>query len=69
MKLKDLMKQKRWSCITLGKEIGRHRGTVWNWATGRNEPSISEAMRLAEILEVPVEEVLKCFEKNGQAER
>ncbi len=61
MKLKDLMKQKRWSCVTLGKEIGRHRATVWNWVNGRNEPSLAEVVRLAEVLEVSVEEVVRCF--------
>ena len=60
MKFKELMKKGRWSTRLLGKAMGKSYTTVCAWCTGKSVP------KLAELFNVPVEQVVACFAKEKQ---
>lgn len=41
--------------------VGRSRRTIFNWRTGRTEPSPRDVIRIAELLEVAPEFLLMPF--------
>lgn len=43
---------RRWSQEAVALELGTTQGTYGNWEAGKTEPKISQAIRLAEILEI-----------------
>lgn len=61
MKLKELMAQKRWNITSFAKALHKSRCTVWNWCNGHYLPNVTDIKAMAELLEVPVEEVVNCF--------
>ena len=41
----------------LGAKVGASKQAVWYWETGRREPGVGHALRLARAFGVPVEEI------------
>lgn len=58
---KELMAQKRWNITSFAKALHKSRCTVWNWCNGHYLPNVTDIKAMAELLEVPVEEVVNCF--------
>lgn len=56
--LKKYRKQKGYSQAGLAKELHYGSTAIANYESGRNEPSFAVLLRLAELLEVTVDELL-----------
>ena len=69
MKLKELMAQKRWNITSFAKALHKSRCTVWNWCNGHYLPNVTDIKAMAELLEVPVEEVVNCFAERKRRQR
>lgn len=55
--LRTLREERGWSQARLAQEVGVSRQTVNAIETGRFDPSLPLALRLAELLDRPVEEI------------
>ena len=66
MKFKELMKKGRGSTRLLGKAMGKSYTTVCAWCTGKSVPNVNDLIKLAELFNVPVEQVVACFAKEKQ---
>ena len=44
----------------LADAVGCHQGSVRNWMTGRCLPSVTQIARLADVLNVPEQDVLRA---------
>lgn len=61
MTFKELLTEKDFTAAQLGRRIGKSRALVCYWVTGRNEPSLSDVVKISKILNVSVERVVSCF--------
>lgn len=50
------------SQVGLSIRLGLSQQTVSQWESGRSKPTISILRKLANTLDVDVEELIKCFE-------
>lgn len=63
MTFKELLKKQDMTGARLGRKIGRSRSLVSLWTSERGIPTTKDLLKIAEALEVSVEEVLSCFNK------
>lgn len=63
-RLPELRKQKGWSQKELGERVGVIQGAISHIETGRKQPSLALAIRLAEELGVSLDELLGTPEAN-----
>ena len=61
--LKELRKKAGFSQNELAEKISVLQNTISNWENGVSRPSLDVIPKLANVLGVTVEEVVKCFEK------
>lgn len=61
MSLKELREKKGWTLETLGNKVGLSLQAISLYETGQRQPRIETIKKLAEVLEVPVAEILECF--------
>ena len=61
MSIKKLRKEKGFTQITFANALGIARATVAMWETGKSRPRITDFLKIASVLNVPVERVLECF--------
>lgn len=54
--------RKGFTQVELSKAVGMPQASVSRWEHGRCKPTITVALRLATLLDVDVEELIKCFE-------
>ncbi len=59
-RIRDLRVQKGWSQAELAKELGVSRQTVVGIESGRSEPGLSLAFRIAWIFNKPIEEIFRA---------
>lgn len=57
--LGKLIKESPYKRPYIEKYLGISRNTLSNWCTGRNYPSIPQALKLAELLNVKVDDLYK----------
>lgn len=48
--------------VELSQRLGMSQQAVSQWESGRSKPPVSIIRRLANLLDVDIEELLKCFE-------
>ena len=60
--LKDLREKARLTQAELAEKLKTKQSTISNWETGVAKPSVLTVIRLAEILDASIEEVVSCFE-------
>ena len=58
MRLLSLRTSAGWSQEFVARQMGVSRATIVNWERGNTEPSISEAVELAKLFGITVEELL-----------
>lgn len=58
MRLLSLRTSAGWSQEFVARQMGVSRATIVNWERGNTEPSISEAVKLAKLFGITVEEFL-----------
>ncbi len=61
MKFKELLKARKIKQIEFAKELGVSTQLVTNWVKGYSKPNYEVLKRIAELLELKVDEVLDCF--------
>ena len=58
MQLLTLRTKAGWSQEFVARQMGVSRATIVNWERGNTEPSISEAVKLAKLFGITVEEFI-----------
>ncbi len=61
MKFKQLLKDKDITGAQLARRINVSVYTVWKWTNGKGEPAARRMLKIAEALNVSVEEIVRCF--------
>lgn len=59
MQLLTLRTSSGWSQEFVARQMEVSRATIVNWERGNTEPSISEAVKLAKLFGITVEELMK----------
>lgn len=59
MQLLTLRTKNGWSQEFVARQMEVSRATIVNWERGNTEPSISEAVKLAKLFGITVEELMK----------
>jgi putative transcriptional regulator len=59
MQLLTLRTKAGWSQEFVARQMEVSRATIVNWERGNTEPSISEAVKLAKLFGITVEELMK----------
>jgi putative transcriptional regulator len=62
-RLQELRGERDWTQAQLAKEVGVSRQTINSIETGRFEPSLSLALKLAQLFESPVECIFALAEE------
>lgn len=60
-KLKELIDSVGYKPYILGEKMGYSWGAVYGWISGRREPCAKDMLRLAELLHVNVEVIVRIF--------
>lgn len=63
MTIKDLMKKKHITQDALAERLNCSQGAVSLWCTGKSYPHITTIFKIAQILSVPVDDVVECFKE------
>lgn len=61
MQFKELRKQAGATQVALAKKLGITQSALAMWETGKSKPKTADIPKIAAVLNVPVECVLKCF--------
>ncbi|OLT16806.1 transcriptional regulator [Serinicoccus sp. CNJ-927] len=61
--LRALRTERGWSQATLAEQVGVSRQTVNAIETGRFDPSLPLALRIAQLLDLPVEEIFALADR------
>ena len=61
-RLRELRAQRNWSQAELGIRVGVSRQAIIAVETGRFDPSLPLAFKLARVFEVPIEELFEADE-------
>lgn len=62
--LSSYIKQSKYSREDICKIFEIHQNTLSNWCTGKNYPSIPQALKLAALLNVKLDDLFKLKEEN-----
>lgn len=65
-KLRELIDQAGVKPYILGTKMGYSQGVVYGWLSGRREPCARDMLRLAELLHVNVEVIVRIFGTEGR---
>lgn len=63
MEFKELLREKDITGAQLARRINRTRSCVSCWICGKSEPKIRDLRKIAKVLNVSVDDVLRCFEE------
>ncbi|WP_281965134.1 helix-turn-helix transcriptional regulator [Serinicoccus marinus] len=61
--LRALRTERGWSQATLAEQVGVSRQTVNAIETGKFDPSLPLALRIAQLLDLPVEEIFALADR------
>jgi putative transcriptional regulator len=64
-RLHELRRQKGWTQADLAQLVGVSRQTINSIETSRFEPSLSLALKLAALFEIPVEAMFSLLDQHG----
>lgn len=64
-RLQDLRAERNWTQAQLAAEVGVSRQTINSIENGRFEPSLTLALKLAQLFETPVEAIFALPGKAG----
>ena len=67
-KLIMLRKNKKWSQEDLGNELGVARQTVSKWELGETTPEMDKLLKMSEIFEITLDELMKEEDTNIESE-
>ena len=59
--LKEIRKEQKIPVKQITEKVGISRNSLWNYERGKREPSAEKVLKLAEVLGVDCETILKCF--------
>ncbi|UAT29393.1 helix-turn-helix domain-containing protein [Bacillus badius] len=63
-RIKKLIEGSKYKRDYIRKELGISPNTLRNWSNGETEPTYTQARKLAELLEVPMEELYEETKKD-----
>lgn len=66
MKFKKLLREKDITGAQLARRINVSVYTVWKWANGKGEPAAFRMIKIADVLGVSVEEIVRCFAEKDE---
>ena len=58
LRLKEILKEKRLTQLSVSRAMKLSKVTINQWAKGKTMPSVESLIRLAEILEVSLEDLV-----------
>ena len=61
--LKDLMRKAGITQSQLADELGFHQTLISQWQIGKTKPSITVLSKMAKLLKVKVDVLVKCFDQ------
>ena len=61
MSFRELLKQKDLHGVQLARRIGCERSLVSCWVTGKSRPTLDMIPKIAKVLDVSIEDIVKCF--------
>lgn len=64
--LKDIRKRAGLTQVELAIKLGIKQGSISNWENGTSKPDIPTAVKIAEVLNVDIAEVVACFTDNKE---
>lgn len=68
MRIKEIREGKGWTQGELAKRCGFHQSAIGHWESGRREPSLTNASKLANVLGVTLDALAGISEpKDGDA--
>ncbi len=62
-KIRQLRNDRQWSLNEVARAVEVTKSTIWGIETGRRKPSIDTAVKLSELFDVSIQELLKNVEK------
>jgi transcriptional regulator with XRE-family HTH domain len=66
MTLKELREAKSLTQLEVAFKLNTTPGTVGNWERGAQEPRLSQVIALAELYEVPIEQIVEAIKNPKQ---
>ena len=60
-KLREVIDQSGYKPYVVSEKLGHNKSTIYHWLHGKNEPCAKDMIKLAEILKVPVEQIVRIF--------
>lgn len=57
----NIIKERGYNPLRLAKKLGYSDSVVYEWTYGTKEPCARDMIKLAEILNVPVEQIVRIF--------
>lgn len=61
MKFLNLIRERGYTCVGLARELGVSRQSIYHWDCCKSTPNPKAILQMSEILNVPIEKVLKSF--------
>ncbi len=62
-KIRQMRNDRQWPLNEVARAIEVTKSTIWGIETGRRKPSIDTAVKLSELFDVSIQELLKNVEK------
>lgn len=60
-KLRELINQSGYKAYIISEKLGHNKSCIYNWLNGHYEPCARDMLKLADILNVPVERIVRIF--------
>ncbi|MBQ7912942.1 MAG: helix-turn-helix transcriptional regulator [Clostridia bacterium] len=67
MKFKELLKEKDFNGSQIARRLGLSRTAVSSWVRGKSAPSYTHLVKMAKILDVSLETLVRCFAEEEKA--
>lgn len=67
--LRELIKTSGHKIYLLSEKLGYSQGTLYGWLNGHREPSAKDMLRLAEVLDIEVETIVRTFGEVDEYDR
>ncbi|SNU05358.1 Helix-turn-helix [Prevotellaceae bacterium MN60] len=62
-RIKVMLVEKKQTAKWLADQLGKDPATVSKWCTNTTQPSLEILIRISELLEVPIQELIRTNEK------
>ena len=67
--LRQLIKVKGHKIYLLSEKLGYSQGTLYGWLNSHREPSAKDMLRLAELLNIEIETIVRTFAEVDEYDR